>query len=279
MKIHDLTTKKALEVSLTDLLVIEDEEDTKAITVAEFMECVGIHTDRSAKELINDTLDNVIKALENAKYKFDYDKFFTLNIWIGSDSGNVQFSIFDTDTKKWLTRDELIRLLGPIDEENYEQEVEERKEWVYEEPTDDKETEEEPKRTYVVKLFIDDERHDCVSYSIRDFKEDHAEGTNAWLEADNAGYVKAHFDNLTHNQIASITHENLSVTMDEYTDENRIVYHYHFVSQDESFANSVAWVGSTEPPFGEPDYPTPSEPVPSTPSEPPEDETEETEVI
>lgn len=242
MKIHDLTTKKALEVEATDLLVIEDAEETKAITVAEFMECVKIHNDISFKQLVNQTLTRVIDALEEAKYTFSYDKFFTLNIWIGSYSGNIQFTVLDNDTNKWLTRDELIRLLGPIDEENYEQEAVDRTEFIAEDNVGDNENE-TVKRTYVIKLLIDDTRYDCTAYSIKNFKDDHPEGTNAWLEADNAGYIKASFVGLTSNQIANIKHNNISVAIDEYTDENRVVYHYNFTTSEDSFVNSVEWTG------------------------------------
>lgn len=262
MKIHDLTTKKALEVELTDLLVIEDAEKTKAITVAEFMECVGIHQDRPFKEMVNETLDKVIKSLEEAKYKFDYDQYFKLNIWIGSDSGNIQIAVLDTDTNKWLTRDELIYLLGPIEEEEKEQVFNERAEYEAEEGVETpsnttpsigipipSSSEEAPERNYIIKLFVNDTRYDCVSYQILNFNDLHPSGTNEWLEADNAGFIKAHFEGLTKNDIFSITHENVSVTLEEYIDDNRIVYHYHFMTDPDSFSNAVSFEDETRPPL------------------------------
>lgn len=230
MKIHDLTTKKSLEVEATDLLLIEDAGDTKAITVGEFLECVDVHSDERTKRFINEALDKVIKALEDSKFKFDYDKYFTLNIWISSASGNIQITVLDTETNQWLTRDELIELLGPVDEAATE--------------------EEKYARSYVIKVLVDDSYRQAVAYEICNFNDDHPSGTNQWLEDSNAGYIKAHFDDLTQNEIAGITHNDVYVGVDTIVDDNGVSYHYHFTSDDGSFVNSVPYEAPVTPPLG-----------------------------
>ena len=63
MKIKDMTTKTSLEVEDTDLLVIEDGEDTKSITVGEFKKLLNLSSDanvqKTVKTIVNETLDNM----------------------------------------------------------------------------------------------------------------------------------------------------------------------------------------------------------------------------
>ena len=64
MKIKNLTTKTSLEIEDSDVLVIEDMEGTKQITMQEFKEYLlnnGIT--KSTKMLINQMMDNVITSL------------------------------------------------------------------------------------------------------------------------------------------------------------------------------------------------------------------------
>ena len=54
MKIKDLTSKTSFEVNENDVLVIEDGEDTKQITVKEFREyLLGSGITKTTKMLIN----------------------------------------------------------------------------------------------------------------------------------------------------------------------------------------------------------------------------------
>ena len=76
----------------------------------------------------------------------------------------------------------------------------------------------------------------AASFDIKDFITEHPSGTNPVLESDNAGFIKAHFDNLTQNDIASITYENITISYKDTED-----FRYMFEHHKESFINSVPY--------------------------------------
>lgn len=207
MKINNMTAKTSLEIEDSDILVIQDGEDTKQVSVGEFKEFLINSSEISSKKLINQTLDNVIASLTASKYDISVLKIYTIGAWIGSTSGNVQIILKDNDTNKWLTEAELNDFVA--------------------------------KEEFNVYLMIKDLLVSATSFEVKDFVTEHPTGTNPVLEADNAGFIKAHFDNLTQNEIANITCDDIIIHQKDTED-----FRYMFNHDKDSFTNSVPYVES-----------------------------------
>ena len=207
MKINNMTAKTSLEIEDSDILVIQDGEDTKQVSVGEFKEFLINSSEISSKKLINQTLDNVIASLTASKYDISVLKTYTIGAWIGSTSGNVQIILKDNDTNKWLTEAELNDFIA--------------------------------KEEFNVYLMIKDLLVSATSFEVKDFVTEHPTGTNPVLEADNAGFIKAHFDNLTQNEIANITCDDVIIHQKDTED-----FRYMFNHDKDSFTNSVPYVES-----------------------------------
>lgn len=207
MKINNMTAKTSLEIEDSDILVIQDGEDTKQVSVGEFKEFLINSSEISSKKLINQTLDNVIASLTASKYDISVLKTYTIGAWIGSTSGNVQIILKDNDTNKWLTETELNDFVA--------------------------------KEEFNVYLMINDLLVSAISFKVKDFVTEHPTGTNPVLEADNAGFIKAHFDNLTQNEIANITCDDVIIHQKDTED-----FRYMFNHDKDSFTNSVPYVES-----------------------------------
>lgn len=215
MKISAMNSKTSLEVQDTDLLIIEDNEDTKSISVKDLCEYINSKNTetKKTKVLINETIDKVSELLQQAKFIISEKKTYMMNSWIGSTSGNIQICLKDMDTNKWLTQLELFELLQP--ENN------------------------EATKEYVIKVLVGDTYRNAVSYTIRDFNTEHEnpEQVNEILSISEAGFIKAHFDELTQNEIANIKFDDIEISLEE-TEE----YKYEFVGDKDSFANAVIYV-------------------------------------
>ena len=207
MKINNMTAKTSLEIEDSDILVIQDGEDTKQVSVGEFKEFLINSSETNTKKLINQTLDNVIASLTASKYDVSVLKTYTIGAWIGSTSGNVQIILKDNDTNKWLTEAELNDFVA--------------------------------KEEFNVYLMIKDLLVSATSFVVKDFVTEHPIGTNPVLEADNAGFIKAHFDNLTQNEIANITCDDVIIHQKDTED-----FRYMFNHDKDSFTNSVSYVES-----------------------------------
>ena len=207
MKINNMTAKTSLEIEDSDILVIQDGEDTKQVSVGEFKEFLMNSSETSTKKLINQTLDNVIALLTASKYDVSVLKTYTIGAWIGSTSGNVQIILKDNDTNKWLTEAELNDFVA--------------------------------KEEFNVYLMIKDLLVSATSFGVKDFVTEHPTVTNPVLEADNAGFIKAHFDNLTQNEIANITCDDVIIHQKDTED-----FRYMFNHDKDSFTNSVPYVES-----------------------------------
>lgn len=207
MKINNMTAKTSLEIEDSDILVIQDGEDTKQVSVGEFKEFLMNSSETNSKKLINQTLDNVIASLTASKYDVSVLKTYTIGAWIGSTSGNVQIILKDNDTGKWLTESELNDFIA--------------------------------KKEFNIYLMINDLLVSAVSFTVKDFVTEHPTGTNPVLETDNAGFIKAHFDNLTQNEIANIAYDDVIVHQKDTED-----FRYIFSHDEESFTNSVPYVES-----------------------------------
>ena len=207
MKINNMTAKTSLEIEDSDILVIQDGEDTKQVSVGEFKEFLINSSETNTKKLINQTLDNVIASLTASKYDVSVLKTYTIGAWIGSTSGNVQIILKDNDTNKWLTEAELNNFVA--------------------------------KEEFNVYLMIKDLLVSATSFEVKDFVTEHPTGTNPVLEAGNAGFIKAHFDNLTQNEIANITCDDVIIHQKDTED-----FRYMFNHDKDSFTNSVLYIES-----------------------------------
>ena len=117
MKIKNLTTKTSLEIEDSDVLVIEDMEDTKQITIKEFKEYLlnnGIT--KSTKMLINQMMDNVINSLQSSKYIITDLLTYQMNTTIADVNGDIYITLKSSATDKWLTAEEIVNLLLPNEE-------------------------------------------------------------------------------------------------------------------------------------------------------------------
>ena len=214
MKINDMTAKTSLEIQDTDILIIQDGEDTKQVSVADLRDFLNITSDKNTKKLINQTIDNIIASLQATKYIVSELRSFMINSWIGSTSGNIQIAIKDLDNNKWLTADEIVKLTNP-DENGIAQ------------------------NDFIIKVMIAGVYNTAVSYTIMDFNTEHPSGTNTILEASDAGFIKAHFNGLMPNEIAGITYNDIKLELPE-TEE----YRYLFNGDPDSFANAVPYTNS-----------------------------------
>ena len=212
MKINDMIAKTALEIQDTDILVIQDGEDTKQVSVADLKEYLCESLNINTKKIINQTIDNIIASLQATKYVVSVLRTFMINSWIGSTSGNIQMSIKDIDNDKWLTVDEIIALTNPNEDG-------------------------EPQNDFSIKVMVGDVLKNAESYTVKRFTAEHPSGTNQILEDSDAGFIKAHFEGLTQNEIANIKFDNIKIELQE-TEE----YRYIFTTDENSFANAVSYV-------------------------------------
>lgn len=205
--IEELAEKLASEVEDSNLMVIADEESAKKITIGELKKVLRTVDDYFVKSVINETIDRITKALQGAKWEFPnyVTKKYKLNTWIGSASGNIQIALLDMEANKWLTREEIVELL---------------------------------ENEYSIEVLIGTLWEKPVSVRVLSFCEEHEEPetVNAWMAADDAGFIKIHFDGLTNNQISRIIYEDIRIIM-EGTEEIK----YGFLYSRDSFANSVPY--------------------------------------
>lgn len=217
MKISNLTAKTSLEIDENDVLVIEDKESTKQITVKEFKEYMmnnGIT--RSTKMLINEMMDNVINSLAASKYIISELLTYKMNTTIhDAESGNIYITLKSVETDKWLTAEDIRKLLVPNEEGLYT-------------------------KNFVINVLVAETYVKSSSYSIHDANEE-----SEVIPEGNIGYIKAHFDGLTQNEIAGITYDDIMITT-ENTEVTIVLpiedaYEYAFVGDPDLFNNNVPY--------------------------------------
>jgi len=217
VKISNLTSKTAIEIQDTDILVIEDSAETKKITVKEFRDYLmnnGIT--KSTKMLINEMMDSVIHSLQASKYVISELLTFKMNTVINdAASGDIFITLKDINTDKWLTGDEIKALLMP-------------------------DADGQCGRDFIINVLVDDVYVKSASYSIHDASE-----VSDIVPEGNIGYIKAHFD-LDQNQIAGITYDDIMITMDD-TEVTFVLpiedkHEYKFVGDPDYFNNRVPYV-------------------------------------
>lgn len=220
MKISNLTSKTSLEIDENDVLVIEDKESTKQITVKEFKEyMMNSGITKSTKMLINEMMDNVISSLAASKYIISELLTYKMNTTIhDAESGNIYITLKSVETDKWLTAEDIKKLLIPNNEGLYT-------------------------KNFVINILVSDIYVKSSSYSIHDANEE-----SEVIPEGNIGYIKAHFDNLTQNEIAGITYDDIMITTEDT--EITIVlpiedaHEYEFVGDPDLFSNNVSYVQS-----------------------------------
>lgn len=216
MKIKDLTSKTSFEVEENDVLVIEDGEDTKQITVKEFREyLLGSGVTKTTKMLINEMMDNVINSLQSSKYIISELITYKMNTTITDVDGDIYITLKSVSTDKWLTAEEIGALLVPNEEGICT-------------------------KNFVINVLVADAYVRSSSYSIHDASE-----IDEIVPEGNIGYIKAHFDGLTQNEVAGITYDDIMIT----TEDTEVIivlpiedrHEYEFVGDPEMFNNNVPY--------------------------------------
>lgn len=216
MKIKDLTAKTSFEVEDDDVLVIEDGEDTKQISVKEFREyLLGSGVTKTTKVLINEMMDNVISSLQSAKYIISELITYKMNTTITNVDGDVYITLKSVSTNKWLTSDEIKALLVPNEDGLFT-------------------------KRFIINALVADAYVKSTTYSIHDASE-----IDEIVPEGNIGYIKAHFDGLTQNEIAGITYDDIMITT-ENTEVTIVLpiedkHEYEFIGDPDLFNNNVPY--------------------------------------
>lgn len=217
MKISNLTAKTSLEINEDDILVIEDKEGTKQIPVKEFKDYIlnnGIT--KSTKMLINEMMDNVINSLAASKYIISELLTYKMNTTIhDAESGDIYITLKSVETGKWLTAEDIGNLLVPNEDGLCT-------------------------KNFVINVLVADAYVKSSSYSIHDASEE-----SEVIPEGNIGYIKAHFDGLTQNEIAGITYDDIMITT-ESTEVTIVLpiedaHEYEFVGDPDLFSNNVPY--------------------------------------
>ena len=220
MKISNLTSKTFFEINDTDILIIEDDVDTKKVTVKDLRDYfLNNGVTRSTKMLINEMMDNVINSLSAAKYVITELMTYKMNTVINdATSGNIYIALKEVNTNKWLTKEEINKLLLPNEDGIFT-------------------------KNFIISAYVNDAYIRAISYVILDANE-----ITDVVPEDNIGYIKAHFEGLTQNEIASITYDGIMISVEstEVTivlpvEERR---DYEFVGDPNLFNNHVPHIQS-----------------------------------
>lgn len=220
MKISNLSTKTSFEINDTDILIIEDEVDTKKVTVKDLRDYfLNNGITRSTKMLINEMMDNVINSLSASKYVLSELMTYKMNTVINdATSGDIYVALKEVGQNKWLTKEEITKLLLPNEDGLFT-------------------------KNFVISALVDGIYVKCASYTILDANE-----VTDIVPEDNIGYIKAHFDGLTQNEIAGITYNGIMINVE--STEVTIVLpieerkEYEFVGDPNLFNNHVPHIQS-----------------------------------
>ena len=225
MKIHDMTQKTTLEVQDTDLLIIEDDEDTKAITVSAFKEVMSSYSDGRAKKFINATIDKIIVALQNVKYGLTKLRQYVVYTRIDSSVGDVYIALKDLSTNKWLTSEEIVATTMLVGETGLS--------------------------SFKVRMLVADMYTEATAYTMQRFVDLYGENVQNDLDQElldaDAGMVMAHFAGLTQNEIAGVTHDDVVVTLPveefEFELDAEDPLQFKFATDKDLFVNNVPYSG------------------------------------
>lgn len=223
MRLTDMTKKTSIEVEDSDLLMIEDEEDTKSITYGNLKQALlnDIPNNNDVKRMINNVLDKLIDNLENLKY--DIKSHYVYTVWQSVFSNNVgnniqygillalQYRYRDLEFK-YLTKEEI------------------------EDLTDIATGESNTAVDFDIKVVLNEEVFSYNVYDIGSFSENFTELATDDLINDNAGYIMVMFNDLTNNQFAQLTYNSLELSLagNENAD-------FSFNVSEDMFVNNVEY--------------------------------------
>lgn len=224
MKINEMRVKTSNEIQNTDILIIQDEDQTKQITVEDLSNYLfRIGFKKCYKRLINDTIDNIIDALNKSKYIIEEDKTYGTLIWIDNDSGAINIALRD-ESNHYLNIDDIKQLTQvSLNEDNEEVInnplifsilIKDRTGIVYKQETS----------TYEILSYYD-EYKDLITVSDKVIPE----------LLNNGAFIRVNFTDLSHNDIYSLKAENIAVKLDS-TEE------YNYIITNDSFDNTVEYV-------------------------------------
>lgn len=210
IKVSEMQPKTAAEVSPDDLLLIEDEEDTKSIKVSEFLEYVNKASERHAKVYMNELFDQMIKKLSDAKFIVAQISEYLMRIWI-DEPGIVNIALLDMSDSHWLTSSEIGDVIV--------------------------------NGTLLITMTVGINQIRNESYTIEEYPTD-GTGESAMLADAAAGYIRAEFYNVSQNETATVTHEDIAMEMRD-TAGNPLDFYdpavktSTFESSPEAFINTV----------------------------------------
>lgn len=250
----DLQEKLAIELEDDNLMLVEDVEGSKKIKISELKKAMTPVQERFVKEIVNETIDRVVKTLLDAKWQFtEYDTMqYRMNVWISDNSGDVQIVLYDMQEEKCLTREEIEELF---------------------------------KNKHSIRVYIGTMWEEPVSVKVLSFCEeyDDPEGINEFFAEDDAGLIRVHFNGLTNNQISQIYYEDIEMAVQSDDDKIR----YEFTIGRGSFMNSVPYESRVpvccpciyrpkpnpdpDADIKKPEQESPNEPEPEQPEEPKEE--------
>lgn len=213
MKIKSLTQKTALEVEDSDVLIIEDNEETKQITVADFKEYMTSASATEIKRHINETLDRICVSLQNAKYILQENYTYLTYIWIDTSDGYIKVALKDKGIDKWLSVKEIEDLTGF-----------------------NKETKEFDNGFMGIVTF-NGVSVEPTSYSIESYNANYPIDAEDELSMADAGYISMYCEVSDNGKIAALTYEDIELSL-EATEQ----YIYEFIITEENFTNTVELV-------------------------------------
>ncbi len=225
MKINEMRVKTSNEIQSTDILVIQDEDQTKQITVEELSNYLfKIGFKKCYKILINDTIDNIIDALNKSKYIIEEDKIYGTLIWIDNDNGDINIALRDNNNHYFNIEDIKQLTQVRLNEDNEEVVdnpfifgilVEDNTGIIYKQETS----------TYEILNYYNEYKNDIIvptSLSKPELLNDGA-------------FIRVNFTGLTHNDIFSLKAENISVKLSS-TEE------YNYIITNDTFENIIEYV-------------------------------------
>lgn len=211
MKISDMQTKKSIEVNDNDLLVIEDNEDTKSITVSELKNYMTLSLIDNPKYLINMTIDNIIDALSKIKFVLPQDRNIDVFTYI-KDTSTVIMSL--KENEKYFTLDDINNLIASSVEGS----------------------------KFTFKILVNEVYETSTTYTVNNANEvftglEDNEIIKELYEK-NIGVINITFNPMDQNNLSLVTYNDIIVELPK--SEN---YIFNFTSKEDLFINNTSFKG------------------------------------
>ena len=211
MKISDMQTKKSIEVNDNDLLIIEDNEDTKSITVSELKNYMTLSLIDNPKYLINMTIDNIIDALSKIKFVLPQDRNIDVFTYI-KDTSTVIISL--KENEKYFTLDDINNLIASSVEGS----------------------------KFTFKILVNEVYETSTTYTVNNANEvftglEDNEIIKELYEK-NIGVINITFNPMDQNNLSLVTYNDIIVELPK--SEN---YIFNFTSKEDLFINNISFKG------------------------------------